>query len=140
MRHAILPVSLGLAGLAITAAFMWWIFAGQREDVAVARAFLSHIAAEEHSRARALLSPALAAQLPADMLEREFGTIEAWDRLRFGRRNTQSFGEGRETELHGTGTTGSGCRSTLFLRLSGGLIDAFDITPLCPRPELGRDA
>ena len=132
MRKAILPVSLGLFGLALTAWFMWWIFEGQREDVAIARAFLTHVAAEEYTDARALMTQPLAVRIPSAALSQQFGQIEPWHRLRFGQRSSQSFGEGRETELWGRGIAVSGCESDLYIRMRSGLIDQYEVTPLCP--------
>lgn len=136
MKRAILPVSLGLAGLAATGALMWWAFESQREDVAVARAFLTHIAAEEHAEARALMTPALATRLADGGLARMFGQIEPWDHIGFSSRSSNSAGGMRRTELYGTGEAISGCESGLIVELRNGLIDSFNVTPLCPRADV----
>lgn len=119
MKRAILPISLGLAGLAATVWFFWWIFEGQREDVAVARAFLNHIAAEEMAEARALMTPALAIQLPTATMSQRIGQIEPWERIRFGQRSSEGFDPARETELFGVGIAVSGCESDLYIRITG---------------------
>ncbi len=132
MKRAILPVSLGLAGLALTVWLFWGLFANQRADVAVARSFLTHIAASEFDEANTLISSALDAQLGAAGLQGMFGAIEPWEALRFRSRDSNGIGEDRTTVLRGTGSTPSGCASILQITLIGGLIDAFSINPLCP--------
>ncbi len=47
---------LGLGSLALIIWGAWTLFEGQRGDVAIARAFLTHIAADEHPQAVALMS------------------------------------------------------------------------------------
>ena len=125
-------------GAGLTAALVWWLFTGQREDVAIARAFLTHIAQEEHFEAHALMSPELAAQVPTATLAQQFGQIQPWDHIGFRQRSTQSFGDARATELHGHGTTASDCVSTLYIRLYAGQIVQYDVTPLCR--VVGEDA
>ncbi len=138
MRKAILPITLGLAGLGVTAWFFWWAFESQRADVAVARSFLNHVAAEEFTQAQTLLSPLLASQMPRTALGQQFGRIEPWNSLSFRNRSSNSSSDGRQTELWGTGTAVSGCESELYIRLRDGLIDEYNITPLCPM--IGQDA
>ncbi|MEX3016514.1 hypothetical protein [Gymnodinialimonas hymeniacidonis] len=137
MKKAILPITLGLAGLGLTVWLFWWAFESQREDVAVARAFLTHIAAEEYDQAQTLLTPLLASRLSPTALDRQFGRIEPWERLRFGERSSNSSSDGRRTQIWGLGITVSGCESELFVRLQDGLIDEYNVTPLCPM--IGED-
>lgn len=132
-RRAIVPISLAVVSVSFMGALIWMAFGGQRDDVAVSRAFLTHIAAEEHSEARALMHPSLAAQVAPGGLARLFGEIEAWDHIGFASRSSNGLGDGRFTTLYGVGEAVSGCESTLRIELLGGLIQAFDITPLCPR-------
>ncbi|MBL4627597.1 MAG: hypothetical protein JKY00_06075 [Roseicyclus sp.] len=134
MRRAILPVSLTLAGFFLMGWLFWGAFEAQRQDVAVARAFLTHLAAEEHPQATALMTPALSDRVGPGGLARFFGQIEPWDHIGFSSRSSRGGGDdARITELHGTGDAASGCESGLAIRLIDGLIDAFDVTPLCPR-------
>ncbi|QXT39344.1 hypothetical protein [Gymnodinialimonas ceratoperidinii] len=132
-RRAIVPISLALASVTFMGALIWMAFGGQRDDVAVSRAFLTHIAAEEHSEAVALLHPSLSAQVGPGGLARIFGEIEPWDHIGFSSRSSHGRGDGRFTELYGVGEAVSGCESALRVELLGGLIQSFDITPLCPR-------
>lgn len=131
-RRAIVPVSLGLGSLAVLVWLAWALFEGQRDDVATARAFLTHIAAERHAEATALMTPALAWQIGAGGLTRMFGQIEAWDHIGFSTRSSNGAGEARVTDLLGVGDAASGCESVLTFQLIGGRIDAFNVTPLCP--------
>lgn len=132
-RRAIVPVTLGLLGLASVVWLVWTLFEGQREDVATARAFLTHIAAEQHSSATELLDPALLQDIGPGGLAVMFGQIEPWDHIGFSSRNTNGGGAARLTELFGAGEAVSGCQSTLRIMMIGGLIQSFNVTPLCPR-------
>ena len=136
MRRAILPVSLGLGGLALTVWLVWTLFAGQREDVAIARSFLTLIAEADHAAAEALMTPALSARVGPRGLSELFGQIEPWDHIGFRSRDTNGGGSARRTELFGTGEAQSGCESALTIRMIGGLIDAFNVTPLCLRTRI----
>lgn len=131
-RRAALPVSLAIFSIAAMGWMGWSAFETQREDVATTRAFLTHIAENEHADAIQLMTPALAREVNSAHLLRMFGEIEPWDHIGFTSRSTQTNGLGRSTRLFGTGDTGSGCESTLTIRLHNGRIDAFDISPLCP--------
>lgn len=131
-RRAVVPVTLGLSGLAGIIWLGWMAFEGQREDVAVARAFLTHIAEGAHADAISLMTPALAVQMNVGRLQRSLGEIEPWDHIGFSSRNTQSAGESRTTRLFGVGEALSGCESVLDIRMRAGQIDAFSISPLCP--------
>ncbi len=128
-----IPITLAVLGLGPFVALAWWIFASQRDDVATARAFLTHIAEDDHAAARALMSPPLAVQMSTTRLSREFGQIEMWESLSFPNRSSNTTNGTRETEIYGTGTAMSGCESDLMIRLIDGLVDAFNVTPLCPR-------
>ncbi|GAB5448784.1 hypothetical protein [Gymnodinialimonas sp.] len=132
-RRAVVPITLGLGSLALLGWLFWSVFEGQREDVATARAFLTHIAAEQHTQARALMTPALAQQIGAGGLNRIFGQIEPWDHIGFSSRSSNGAGPARITDLLGVGDTVSGCESVLSIQLIGGQVDAFNVTPLCPR-------
>lgn len=136
-RRAVVPVTLGLGSLALIIWGAWALFETQREDVVVARAFLTHIAAENHAAAHALLAPALGNSLGRAGLAHRFGRIEPWDHIGFSSRNTGSTGDGRTTELLGTGEAISGCESTLRIQMINGLIHSFDVTPLCL--QIGTD-
>lgn len=133
LRPAIVPVSLGLGGLALMTIPFWGLFENQREDVALARAFLTHIAANERTEANALMAPALADQIGVGGLERLFGQIEPWDHIGFSSRNTNGIGEMRTTELYGVGEALSGCESALHIQIVNGLIHSFNVTPVCAR-------
>ncbi|WP_224813835.1 hypothetical protein [Hasllibacter sp. MH4015] len=137
-KSPLIPITLGLLSLAGIAWLFWSIFATQRDDVSVARAFLTHVAAGDHAEARALMSPALAVQLPTTRMAAEFGDIEPWDRLAFPQRNSNTSNGIRRTEIYGTGHAVSGCESDLVIVLIDGLVDAFNVTPLCP--AIGVDA
>lgn len=132
MKRAILPLSLVTLGVCLFGWLIWTAFESQRADVAVARSFLTHIAAAEYDEAQALMTPALMAQAGPDTLTFGFGTIEPWERIRFTSRQSNNTGDLRRTDLSGRGITVTGCESTLRMRLVNGLIDAFDVTPLCP--------
>lgn len=136
MRRAILPVSLGLAGLALSVWLVWMIFESQRQDVAIARAFLTHVAAQELTQAGDLMTPALATRIGPRGLQPLFGEIEAWDHIGFSSRSTNTAQGVRRTELRGTGTALSGCESLLRMVLVDGLVDAFNVTPLCPAADV----
>lgn len=131
MHRAILPVTLGLGGLALTIGGAWAIFATQREDVGIARSFLTHIAAQDHEQARALMTPALQNRLRGMGLERTFGEIEPWDHIGFSSRTTNGLSEHRQTQLYGSGEAQSGCESGLDILLINGLVEAFTVSPLC---------
>lgn len=131
-RRAIVPVSLGLGSLVALTWLFWTAFEGQREDVATARAFLTHIAAEQHAEARALMTPALAQQIGPGGLRHIFGQIEPWDHIGFSSRHSNGAGPARITDLFGVGDAASGCESVLTVQLNGGRIDGFNVTPLCP--------
>ncbi|ABD53876.1 hypothetical protein [Jannaschia sp. CCS1] len=137
-RGAALPVTLAAISVAAMGWLGWGFFETQREDVATTRAFLTHIAANEHAEAVRLMSPALAAQVNSAQLHRIFGDIEPWDHIGFSSRSTQTNGSERSTQLYGRGSSVSGCESELTIRLHNGLIDRFDVTPLCSRA--GTDA
>lgn len=132
-RRAVVPVTLGLGSLAALIWLAWTLFEGQREDVVITRAFLTHIAAEEFDQANALMTQALLSDLGPGGLSRTFGQIEPWDHIGFTSRNTNGAGEMRITELFGVGDAVSGCESVLRIQLISGLIESFDVTPLCPR-------
>ena len=134
-RRAIVPISIVTAALIPFGWLMWMAFEGQREDVATARAFLTHVATGQHAEAEALMSPTLSQRLGTGGLQRVFGQIEPWDHIGFSSRDTQSGGSARATSLYGVGETVSGCESVLRVELIGGLIDAFNVTPLCPRTD-----
>lgn len=136
MRRAILPISLVLLSFgALTALFMW-IFQGQRDDVAAAREFLTLLAAGDHGAASEFMTPALSRQINSADLNLRLGNLEQWDRLSFPSRSSNWAGEDRSTEITGTGTTVSGCESSLTIRIENGQIDAFNITPLCPAQDV----
>lgn len=137
-RRAIVPVTLGLGSLAAFIWMAWAMFDSQREDVVVARAFLTHIATEQHTQAIALMTPALVDEIGPQGLQRRFGQIEPWDHIGFSSRNTNGTGDVRTTELFGVGEAVSGCESVLRIQMVNGLIQAFDVSPLCPR--VGTDA
>ncbi|MBF9043297.1 hypothetical protein HKCCE4037_08165 [Rhodobacterales bacterium HKCCE4037] len=136
MRQAILPLSLVFGSLALVAAFVWWIFESQREDVAVARSFLTNLATQDFDASRALMTPLLSATLTESEINRAFGRLEEWDRLRIGQRSSTTSGGSRQTEMWGLGTTISGCESELYVRTRDGLVDAINITPICPSPSV----
>lgn len=131
MRQAIVPITLGLGSLALMIWGGWVLFAGQRDDVATARAFLTHIAAGEHLAATGLMAPALAEQLTPTSLAHRYGRIEPWDHIGFSSRNTNGAGEMRQSELFGVGDAQSGCESMLRIMMVNGLIHSFTIAPLC---------
>ena len=131
MRRAVFPISMLALALGLLGGVMWWLFAGQRDDVATARMFLRHLASGDHAAAHALMTPALAEDLPVDLLNAEFSGIEEWDHLGFSNRITNGFGPARLTEIYGRGTSITGCESGLVLRLISGEVDALNITPLC---------
>jgi len=136
MKRAILPLALVTLGVVLLGWLMWTAFGGQRADVAVARSFLSHVAASEFDAADALMTPALQARLGAGGLQRAFGQIEPWERSRFRSRTSNGFGDTRTTRLLGFGTTPSGCTSDLATSPVNGAIDAFSVNPLCPATDL----
>lgn len=138
-RRAIVPVTLGVGSLAAFIWMAWAIFDSQREDVAIARAFLTHIATEQNTQAIALMAPILVDDIggPGELQSR-FGEIEPWDHIGFSSRNTTGFGDMRTTELFGVGEAVSGCESVLHIQMVNGLIHAFNISPLCP--QVGTDA
>ncbi len=131
MHKAVVPVTLCLGALALLGWGFWSLFASQREDVATARTFLTHIAAQDLDQATALMTPALQGRLSADGLEHAFGGIEPWGHISFSSRNTNGISEFRQTQLYGSGDTPSGCASGLDVILINGLIEAFTISPLC---------
>lgn len=131
MRRALLPVTLSLAGLALIVWFVWGLFEAQRGDVAIARAFLTHVAAGETEAAAALMTPALAGVLGPRGLSDRFAQIEPWEHIGFSSRRSNRTGDMRRTDLIGTGTAISGCESALRMTLLGGQVDAFNVTPLC---------
>ncbi|WP_341862576.1 hypothetical protein [Gymnodinialimonas sp. 57CJ19] len=132
-RRAIVPISLALVAVAAMGALGWKAFEGQREDVAIARAFLTHIAAEQYGEAEDLMTAALIQRVGPGGLRRLFSPIEPWDHIGFSSRSTNGFGDTRSTELYGVGEAVSGCESELQINLRNSRIQAFDITPLCPR-------
>lgn len=132
MRRAILPITLTAAGLGAFGLLMWSIFAGQRDDVAIARDFLTFLAEGDHVAAAKLVTPELGAELRARPLTQVFGEIEDWTALRFPSRSSDMSNGRRMTEITGTGETISGCESRLSLRLIDGLVDMVNVTPLCP--------
>lgn len=132
MRKAILPISLGLGGLALTVWLFWGLFATQRADVAVARNFLTQVAAADYGAAQGLMTPALADRAGPVVLSGMFNRIEPWERIRFSSRRSHSSGGSYITDLVGRGITASGCESALAMTLIDGLVDAFNVTPLCP--------
>lgn len=136
MKGTLLPISLGLAGLALLVWLVWGLFATQRADVATARAFLTEIAEGRHEAAEARMTGALVQRVGPGGLGRLFGPVEPWTRLGFTARETDHSGGTRRTDLRGTGRTPSGCESRLRLTLIDGLVDAFDVTPLCPAVEV----
>lgn len=131
-QRAIVPVSLGLGSLAGVIWLAWALFESQREDVATARAFLTHIAAEQHAQATTLMAPELTQDVGPGGLALMFGQIEPWDHIGFSSRNTNGGGTARLTELLGVGEAVSGCQSSLRIMMIGGLIQSFNVTPLCP--------
>ena len=132
MKRAILPISLTLLGLGPFVAFFWFMFSTQRDDVATARAFLTHLAAQDYRAAQALMTPELAAQVTAQDLARSIGPLQPWERIGFSSRSTEGFGTARTTDLIGFGRAQGDCGSPLSLRLRGGLVDAFNLQTLCP--------
>lgn len=133
MHNGVVPVTLGLGALALVAWGFWSLFATQREDVAIARTFLTHIAAEDHAQATAMMTPALQDRLGTSGLPRLFGEIEPWDHIGFSSRSTNGFSEFRQTQLYGRGEAPSGCESGLDILMINGLVEAFSVLPLCPR-------
>lgn len=133
LRRAIVPISLVLVAVAAMGVLGWKAFEGQREDVAIARAFLTHVAAEEFGEAQDLMTAALIQRVGPSGLRRLFGQIEQWDHIGFSSRSTNGFGDIRSTELYGVGETVSGCESELHINLRNSRIQAFDVTSLCPR-------
>lgn len=131
MHRAILPVTLGLGGLALTIWGAWAIFATQREDVAITRDFLTYVADQDHAQAYDLMTPALQDRLGVGGLQRVFGDIEQWDHIGFSSRTTNGLSEFRQTQLFGSAEAVSGCESGLEFILINGLIESFSVTPLC---------
>lgn len=131
LRRAAVPICFAVVSVAAMGWVMWGAFEGQREDVATTRAFLNHIAANEHEEAVDMMSPLLASLVNSAGLAQMVGDIEPWDHIGFSSRSTSSDGLGRSTSLLGTGEAISGCESALSIQVDNGQISAFNMAPLC---------
>lgn len=121
----------GIFGLVAFGAVMWNLFGSQRDDVALAREFLTLMAGDQYAAAEKMVTPGLAAELETRPLAQVFGDLQEWSELSFPNRSSNSANGRRVTEITGTGTTVTGCESALSIRLVNGLIDAANISPVC---------
>ncbi len=97
---------------------------GSRE---AARQFVLLSTSGDYVAASALFHEALKAEFPMESFETSFAGVKPYTEVSFS--SISSSGSG--TNLEGTASTADGCTSKVSFEILGGLIVAFDITPLC---------
>jgi hypothetical protein len=138
--RGVILVLLGAAAI-ITCAFIFG-FRGPKDDIATARTFLNHLAADEITEAQALLHPSATQDLANTDIRDVLGIVanaEPFAEMGFPFINFSVVNGLRTTEISGTGTTARGCESALSFVLLNGEISFFNIEPLCGGPA-GTDA
>ncbi|GAB5448785.1 hypothetical protein [Gymnodinialimonas sp.] len=128
-----LLVTLLGAAVVIAGAF-YFGFQGQKDDAETSRLFLTHVAAGETAEAHALLHASITERHSVEDIAELLAGMEAYTQIDFPAFSFSSSNGQRSSELEGTGTTDSGCESTLQFHLLNGEITFFDITPLCRTP------